>query len=82
MRTPTRRIPFCLLVFLLSMITPLLRAQSNAGSINGIVTDPSGAVIPGAIVSIQNPLSHYARSTTRIARAITSSPIFRSIPTI
>jgi hypothetical protein len=64
MRTPTRRILFCLSVFLLSMISPLLRAQSNAGSINGIVTDPSGAVIPGAIVSIQNPVSHYARSTT------------------
>jgi hypothetical protein len=64
MRTPARRILFCLSVFLLAAISPLLRAQSNAGSINGVVTDPSGAVIPGAIVSIQNPVSHYARSTT------------------
>jgi hypothetical protein len=67
MRTPTGRILSCLLVFLLSAIFPLLRAQSNAGSINGVVTDPSGAVISGATVSIQNPVSHYARTeTTRV----------------
>ena len=64
MRTPTRSILFCLFVFLISAISPLLRAQSNAGSINGIITDPSGAVVPGATVSIENPVSQYARSTT------------------
>ena len=64
MRTPTRSILFCLFVFLLSAISPLLRAQSNAGSINGVITDPSGAVVPGATVSIENPVSQYARSTT------------------
>ena len=64
MRTPTRNILFCLFVFLISAISPPLRAQSNAGSINGIITDPSGAVVPGATVSIENPVSQYARSTT------------------
>ena len=63
MRTPTRRILSFALLFLFSAI-PLLHAQSNAGSISGVVTDPTGAVIPGATVSIENPVSQYTRSTT------------------
>lgn len=35
----------------------------NSGSISGTVTDPSGAAIPGAAVSIQNPVSQYERAT-------------------
>ena len=37
-------------------------AQSS-GSIHGTVLDPSGAVIAGATVEIQNPVSHYSQST-------------------
>ena len=37
-------------------------AQS-AGSIRGTVLDPSGAAIKGATVEIQNPVSHYDRTT-------------------
>jgi len=36
--------------------------QSNAGTIRGSVVDPSGAVIKGATVQIQNPVSRYNRS--------------------
>ena len=64
MRTLTRNILFCLFVFLLSAISPALYAQSNAGSVNGVVTDPTGAVVPGATVSIENPVSAYSRTTT------------------
>ena len=64
MRTPTRSILSFALVFLFSAISPLLHAQSNAGSISGVITDPTGAVIPGATVSIENPVSQYTRSTT------------------
>ncbi len=39
-------------------------AQSNSGTVHGSVLDPSGAVIAGAIVTIQNPVSHYTRSAT------------------
>ena len=37
-------------------------AQSNSGTIHGSVLDPSGAVIAGAAVTIENPVSHYSRS--------------------
>jgi hypothetical protein len=40
-------------------------AQSggSSGSINGTVTDPTGAVIPNATVEIHNPVSSYDRTT-------------------
>src|SRR5271170_2394259 len=39
-------------------------AQSNCGSLNGIVQDSSGAVIPNATVEIHNPVSHFDQSVT------------------
>lgn len=43
----------CLLVFLLQVTVVL--AQISTGSLSGIVTDPSGAVIPGAMIVLRNP---------------------------
>jgi hypothetical protein len=37
-------------------------AQSNSGTVHGSVVDPSGAVVAGAAVTIENPVSHYTRS--------------------
>lgn len=39
-----------------------LFAQSNSGTVSGTVTDPTGAVVPGATVTIQNPVSGYLRT--------------------
>jgi hypothetical protein len=54
------------LVFVLSVASPVATyAQSssaNAGTVRGSVLDPSGAAIMGAIVEIQNPVSHYDQS--------------------
>jgi hypothetical protein len=51
--------------FALTLIVPLVQAQSigNSGSIAGTVSDPTGAVIRGATVSIENPVSQYERTT-------------------
>src|SRR5260370_39789377 len=41
-----------------------LFAQSNSGIVSGTVTDPIGAVLPGAVVSVLNTVIGYSRSTT------------------
>ena len=41
-----------------------LLAQSNAGSVSGTVTDPTGALLPGATVQISNAVSGYTRTAT------------------
>ncbi|MDI3254547.1 MAG: TonB-dependent receptor [Bacillota bacterium] len=64
MRTLLRRIAFSL--FLVCFFSGALHAQStsNSGTITGTVTDPTGAVVPGATVTIHNPVSQYERSVT------------------
>ena len=64
MRVSARSIFSFLLVFLSAVVFSDLFAQSNSGSVGGTVTDPSGAVVPGATVSIQNPVSKYSRTAT------------------
>ena len=51
-------------IFVLSVFASVstLFAQSNSGIVSGTVTDPIGAVLPGAVVSISNPVSGYSRS--------------------
>jgi len=46
----------------------------NAANIAGTVTDPSGAVIAGATVTIHNPVSQYERSTTTDSSGAFSFP--------
>ena len=54
-----------LLLLLVPSGTPLALAQSiSAGTVGGAVTDPSGAAIPGATVTIQNPVSNYRQAVT------------------
>ena len=62
MRMPTRSILSLVFVFVFSAIFSMVQAQSNSGSISGAVTDPSGAVVPGATVTIENPVSGLLRT--------------------
>ena len=55
------------LLFLVAVLigVPASMAQTgNSAGVTGTVTDPSGAVVAGATVSIHNPVSQYERSTT------------------
>ncbi len=64
MHTSIRRVGFVVFVFLLSS-TLSLQAQSagSAGTIYGTVLDASGAILPGASIVIENPVSRYTRQT-------------------
>jgi hypothetical protein len=71
MHTSIRRVAFATCVAVLSsfpassLSAPHLWAQSStsAGIISGTVADATGAVIPGAKVTILNPVSGFTRST-------------------
>ena len=66
MHTSNRRVIFALLVaFLFAGVSALLaQSAGNGGTISGTVADVTGAVVPGATVKIENPVSGYSRSTT------------------
>lgn len=44
----------CIALFLLFGFNTAMTAQSVAGRLSGTVTDPSGAVLPGAVVTVTN----------------------------
>jgi hypothetical protein len=50
------------IVFVLMAVTPVA-AQSTFGSLVGTVTDPSGAVVPGATVEVTSTLTQALRAT-------------------
>jgi len=53
-----------LAVFLFSAIARPAAQGGNAGSVVGTVTDPTGAVIPGASIHLANAVSHFDRAVT------------------
>src|SRR5260370_25219671 len=58
-----RDLRFLLVLFLLLMCVDGAYGQGASGSAAGTVTDPTGAVIPGATVEISNPVSGFTRTT-------------------
>jgi hypothetical protein len=56
-----REIFVCLTLLLACPLSDF--AQSNSGTVQGSVLDPSGASIVGAVVTIENPVSHYSHSS-------------------
>jgi hypothetical protein len=66
MHTSIRRVIFALFAVFFAFSSTGLWSQSagNAGTVVGTVTDATGAIVPGATVSIENPVSGYSRVTT------------------
>jgi hypothetical protein len=55
----------CVSVFFgLALLFVRAVSGQSSGILDGTVTDPSGSAVAGATVEIQNPVSHYSRSTT------------------
>jgi len=77
----SRRAAFFILILSLAIITvpTWIAGQSmgNAGAIKGTVKDPTGAVIPGATVTIHNPITGFERTASTDASgsfALTNIP--------
>jgi hypothetical protein len=65
MHTLIQRASFAtLLISFLFSFSAAAQSAGNSGTIYGTVADPSGAVIPNALVSIENPVSGYKRQTS------------------
>lgn len=65
MHTSIRRVVFAASMSFFSTVSGLsAQSAGNAGTLSGVVTDPTGAVVPGAVVSLTNPVSGYNRSIT------------------
>ncbi|MDQ3742858.1 MAG: TonB-dependent receptor [Acidobacteriota bacterium] len=64
-RTSRAALRLVLFVALAALLTSTTWAQSigSAGTVTGVVTDPNGAVVPGASVTISNPVTGYTRTT-------------------
>lgn len=78
MRFATAKVGISLAVLCLLALASTALAQ-NAGSstgISGTVTDPTGAVIPGATVTVHNPVSGFERTATTDALGNFSSSNF------
>jgi hypothetical protein len=63
-RMLTRRAAVVLMAFgvLAALVRPSAAENLSSGTIRGVVTDPSGAAVPGATVVIRNPVTNYERT--------------------
>jgi hypothetical protein len=59
-----KKIFISLSLLTLFTIGSLAQSLGTAGTITGVVTDPNGAVIPGATITISNSLTGYTRTVT------------------
>lgn len=68
-------------VALLAMLAGTAAAQTVTGTIQGRVTDTSGAVLPGVTIVIKNMETGGARTVVTNEAGLYSAPSFRSAAT-
>ncbi len=61
-------------VLIMTIGTASAQSGGNSGSINGVVQDPSGAVVPNATVEIHQAVSGYDQTTTTDSKGNFSFP--------
>jgi hypothetical protein len=69
--------PLTAILFLLCVNSSHAQVSAGAGTIEGVVSDATGAVIPGAKVTITNPVSGFTNSATTDENG---AFIFRNVP--
>src|SRR5437762_6120138 len=69
------RCPWSLLCILVLSVSPAL-AQTD-GSISGVIRDASGAVIPGAMVTVTNPATNFVRAAISNEAGIYNFPVLQ-----
>jgi hypothetical protein len=57
-------ISFSFLIIVWSLSSTVDAQALSAGSVNGAVVDPNGAVVPNASVTLANPITGYKRTTS------------------
>ena len=67
--------PLAATVLCLSPVPLLAQAQSAGGSIQGAVTDESGAVLPGASVTVRHQATGIVRETTTDGSGVYRAPL-------
>jgi len=59
-----RKLVFCLAVLAFAFMAPVALQAQTKGSLSGTVTDPAGAVLPGANVTVKNNATSAVRTAT------------------
>src|SRR5215467_946513 len=70
------RLVFCALLFTVNSLSPLFAQSSNA-SIDGVITDPAGAVVPGAKVVLTSKDTHQTSAFVSDGNGLY---VFRNVP--
>src|SRR5262252_4256871 len=70
------RLVFCALLFTVNALSPLFAQSSNA-SIDGVITDPAGAVVPGAKVVLTSKDTHQTSAFVSDGNGLY---VFRNVP--
>ena len=59
-----RKLAFCFTLLALAILAPLAIQAQTKGSLSGTVTDPTGAIVPGANVTLRNNATGAAQTAT------------------